>query len=51
MFWQCLKNVTKKAIIERSSIKGLLNSPSTYQNIVGSIPMFEPNNPMNGAPK
>ncbi len=43
--------MTKEAIIERSLIEGLPNSPSTYQNIVGSIPMFEPNNPMNGAPK
>jgi hypothetical protein len=43
--------VTKKAIIERSPIEGMPNSLSTYQNIVGSIPMFEFNNPMSGAPK
>jgi len=52
MLWQCLEKVTKEANREGSPIECPPNSPSTYQNIVGSIPMFEPNNPiMSGAPK
>jgi hypothetical protein len=45
------KKCDKRGNNEGSPIEGLPNSPSTYQNIVGSITMFEPDNLMNGAPK